>query len=175
MPQNIEIKARIPDNSTFEALKSYLVRKTQTSGKVISQRDTFFVTPKGRLKLREEIVDHPESTLIYYERTDQPGPKQSDFFKTSVPDPEGMKVVLKNTLGIRGEVSKERLLFMVAQTRVHLDKVAGLGIYMELEVLMEAKQTKEEGVEIAEALMTELKIDKDWLESKAYIDILEAK
>ena len=174
MPQNIEIKARIPDQNTFETMKAYLTKKTETAGKVLIQRDTFFKTPKARLKLREEQLDSPVSTLIYYERTDQPGPKQSDFHTTSVPDPEGMKVVLTNTLGLRGEVCKERLLFMVGQTRVHLDTVDGLGIYMELEVIVKANQSKEEGVAIAEALMAELKIEKAWLESEAYIDIIEA-
>ena len=174
MPKNIEIKARIPDQNTFETINAYLAKKTETAGKVIIQRDTFFKTPKARLKLREEQLDSPVSTLIYYERTDQPGPKQSDFRTTSVPDPEGMKVILTSTLGLRGEVCKERLLFMVGQTRVHLDKVDGLGIYVELEVMVEASQSKEEGIAIAESLMTELKIEKAWLQSEAYIDIIEA-
>ena len=175
MPQNIEIKARLPDQELFGAIRSHLAEKTQTQGTAIQQKDTFFKSPNGRLKLREEIIDSPISSLIYYKRTDQPGPKQCDFVKTSVPDPETMKTILASTLGWRGEVCKERLLFMVGQTRVHLDRVEGLGIYVELEVLMEAGQSKEEGVSIAESLMAELKIEQSWLESEAYIDILEAK
>lgn len=44
------------------------------------------------------------------------------------------KNVLGQAIGIRGEVKKTRLLYMVGQTRVHVDSVEGLGDFMELEV-----------------------------------------
>ena len=34
-----------------------------------------------------------------------------------------------------GIVKKHRMLYMVGQTRVHIDKVEGLGHYLELEVI----------------------------------------
>lgn len=42
--------------------------------------------------------------------------------------------VLTDALGMVGQVKKERHLFMVGQTRVHVDTVEGLGHFMELEV-----------------------------------------
>lgn len=39
-------------------------------------------------------------------------------------------------MGVKGEVVKERTLFMVKQTRVHVDAVEGLGNFMELEVVL---------------------------------------
>jgi adenylate cyclase class IV len=42
--------------------------------------------------------------------------------------------VLTQALGARGQVKKRRLLFMYQQTRIHVDKVEGLGNFMELEV-----------------------------------------
>lgn len=38
--------------------------------------------------------------------------------------------------GIRGVLIKERYLFLYKQTRIHLDKVEGLGDFMELEVII---------------------------------------
>ena len=37
-------------------------------------------------------------------------------------------------MGIKGDVKKTRFLYMVGQTRVHVDEVEGLGNFMELEV-----------------------------------------
>lgn len=37
-------------------------------------------------------------------------------------------------LGLKGEVRKQRWLYLVGQTRIHVDQVEGLGSYMELEV-----------------------------------------
>ena len=41
---------------------------------------------------------------------------------------------LGKALGVKGRVKKTRLLYMVGQTRVHVDEVEGLGNFMELEV-----------------------------------------
>ena len=41
---------------------------------------------------------------------------------------------LSKAVGIKGTVKKERLLYLVGQTRVHVDNVQGLGNFMELEV-----------------------------------------
>lgn len=44
-----------------------------------------------------------------------------------------MKLLLSHSLGVKGTVKKTRTLYMVGQTRVHVDKVEGLGDFMELE------------------------------------------
>lgn len=45
-----------------------------------------------------------------------------------------LQAVLSEALGVQGVVKKERRLYMVGQTRVHLDRVEGLGDFLELEV-----------------------------------------
>ena len=42
--------------------------------------------------------------------------------------------VLAAACGIRGEVVKKRTLYLVGQTRVHIDEVENLGDFLELEV-----------------------------------------
>lgn len=76
-------------------------------------------------------------------------------------------------LGVRGVVRKTRYLYMVGQTRIHLDDVEGLGHFMELEVVMREGQSDAEGQAIAEDLMRRLGVRKDaWLEG-AYMDLIE--
>ena len=168
MPSNIEIKARVRD---FPELKRRAEALSDLPLEVIPQEDTFFVTPKGRLKLRVLAPDRAQ--LVYYERPDQDGPKRSDYFIFNTNDPENLKTALKLALGIRGVVKKTRYLYMVGQTRVHLDDVEGLGQFMELEVVLRDDQSDEEGQAIANDLMKKLGIEPTDLIEGAYMDLLE--
>ncbi|XP_077196688.1 uncharacterized protein LOC143838755 isoform X2 [Paroedura picta] len=80
--------------------------------------------------------------------------------------------VLSQALGVRGVVKKERRVYQVGQTRVHLDRVEGLGDFMELEVVLEEHQSPQEGALVAQQLMAELGIDPEDLLPGAYLDLL---
>ncbi len=171
MPTNIEIKARARD---FSGIRSRAEALTDTPVQVIPQEDTFFTVEQGRLKLRVRSGDEP-AQLIYYERADQGGPKRSDYqiFETS--DPQSLKQTLGRALGIRGVVRKTRYLYMVGQTRVHLDDVEGLGQFMELEVVMRPGQADTDGQAIAQDLMRKLGVGQSDLLEGAYMDLIESE
>ena len=67
---------------------------------------------------------------------------------------------------------KERTLFLVGRTRIHLDAVQGLGSFMELEVVLEDGETPEAGVREAHELMARLGIGPSQLVEVAYVDLL---
>jgi predicted adenylyl cyclase CyaB len=168
MPTNIEIKARVRN---FPELRRRAEALSDSPLEVIPQEDTFFVTSKGRLKLRVLAADRAQ--LVYYERPDQDGPKRSDYFIFNTNDPKNLKTALSLALGIRGVVKKMRYLYMVGQTRVHLDDVEGLGQFMELEVVLRDGQSDAEGQAIANDLMKKLGIEPTDLIEGAYMDLLE--
>jgi predicted adenylyl cyclase CyaB len=169
MAKNIEIKARVRD---FEKLRKRAAAASDTAAELLHQEDTFFHSPKGRLKLRALAPDHGE--LIYYERADSAGPKQSNYFLSVTAEPERLKDVLAKSLGVRGVVRKDRWLYLAGNTRIHLDQVEGLGAFMELEVVMSDGQNPAEGQAIANELMTRLGINESDLIEGAYIDLLES-
>jgi predicted adenylyl cyclase CyaB len=169
MASNIEIKARVDD---FAALKARVESLSDQPLRIIPQEDTFFNTDKGRLKLR--LLAPNQGYLIYYERPNQDGPKRSDYYLSKTEEPETLKNVLTLALGVRGVVRKTRHLYMVGQTRIHLDEVEGLGHFMELEVVMQAGQSEAEGQSIAENLMRRLGVREDALLEGAYMDLLES-
>lgn len=169
MARNIEIKARVRDQ---KHIRDYM----ETHGsqhEVQRQRDVFFHTHTGRLKLR----CFPDGTgvLIAYERPDRSGPKMSDYTLAPVQDAAKLEQALTRSMGVRGVVEKERKIVIVGQTRVHLDEVTGLGTFMELEVVLRPEQTREEGEAIAEKLMQDLHVEISDLLDRAYIDMLEEK
>ena len=169
MPANIEIKAYARD---FAAIRHRAEALSNKPVEIIPQEDIFFNTPQGRLKLR--FFSRDKGQLIYYARPDQEGPKRSDYHIYVTSDAENLKRVLELAYGIRGVVRKTRYLYLVGQTRIHLDDVTGLGQFMELEVVLQEKQSDAEGQAIAEALMASLGVEKRDLLEGAYMDLIES-
>ena len=170
MPTNVEIKARIKD---FDKLRRLVEELSDTPCEMLLQEDTFFHTPKGRLKLRAFAPNHRE--LIYYERHNPYGPKRSHYLVSAIPDPNSLKAVLSAVLSIRGVVHKQRHLYHVRNTRIHLDKVEGLGSFLELEVMIRPDERIEQGKVTASELMAKLGIGKADLVDVSYIDLIESQ
>jgi predicted adenylyl cyclase CyaB len=74
--------------------------------------------------------------------------------------------------GELGRVQKDRTLYLIGRTRVHLDDVAALGSFLELEVVLRDDESAEKGVQEAKELMRTLNIDPQQLIDCAYIDLL---
>ncbi|HTY64635.1 MAG TPA: class IV adenylate cyclase [Acidobacteriota bacterium] len=170
MPANIEIKAR---TENFAGLQEKLSALSGSHPEMLLQEDTFFHSPNGRLKLR--VLQSGPAQLIQYDRPDQQGPKRSNYQVFETNEPESLKSTLSRAFGIRGVVRKERLLYLVGQTRVHLDRVEQLGNFVELEVVLRPGQSDTEGQEIAQDLMAKLNIRAEDLLKGAYIDLLSQK
>ncbi len=170
MPRNIEIKARIP---SVEQLKPLAASISDGDPVEILQDDTFFTCATGRLKLRA----FPDGTgvLIFYQRADAQGPKQSFFTTAPTHAPDALRDTLALAYGMSGRVKKQRLLFTTGRTRIHLDRVEGLGDYLELEVMLADGEAPEVGEQEAYATMARLGVQRSQLVERAYVDLLSEK
>jgi predicted adenylyl cyclase CyaB len=167
MPRNIELKAKVLN---WEAVRDAAERLAGKPPERIVQVDTFFHSPRGRLKLREFSPRRGE--LIYYERPDISQAKLSRYEIVPTDQPHELRELLAAALDIRGEVRKERLLYLVGQTRIHLDRVEKLGEFLELEVVLTETQSAEDGRAIAAEIQRELRVSDEDLLDRAYIDLL---
>jgi predicted adenylyl cyclase CyaB len=166
MARNVEIKARI---SGVAALLPLAARLADTGPTVIEQDDTFFGCATGRLKLRDQFAAGAE--LIFYQRADRAGPKESFYLRVPVADPQAMRTLLQLAHGQTGRVRKRRVLFLVGRTRIHLDTVAGLGEFLELEVVLQEGESAAVGVAEAQRIMAELGVEPQQLIQGAYVDL----
>ena len=169
MPSNIEIKARVADFARKCALAESL---SGGPPQIIAQRDTFFPCAQGRLKLRQQ--SDREGYLIAYSRPDTTDTKQSDYLICPTSTPGLLTETLSSALGTGVVVVKQRRLYLVGQTRIHLDEVEGLGAFLELEVVLAPGQPAAEGHAIAADLTRSLEIAETDLISCAYTDLLTA-
>jgi len=166
MARNIEIKARI---ASVEAVLARATSIADGAPVVIDQDDTFFAVAHGRLKLRRFADGSAE--LIQYHRDDSADAKASDYVRVPVADADALAEALTRACGPRGRVRKRRLLLMAGQTRMHLDRVDGLGDFLELEVVLRDGQSDADGTAIAERLMTALAIAPEDRLAGAYLDL----
>lgn len=167
MARNIEIKARI---DSIEALMPKARALAQRDAELIAQDDAFFRVPHGRLKLREFADGRAE--LIHYHRADTVEAKLSDYRRVPVPDAAALREALERALGMLGRVRKQRWLLLLGQTRIHLDRVEGLGEFLELEVVLRDDQAESDGVRIADQLMHELGLARAERIAGTYLDLL---
>ena len=132
MPRNIEIKARIERIDLLHPRATAIADRGPVE---IAQDDSFFRCDAGRLKLR--TLSPCSGELIFYRRADRQGPKESFYHLTPTSEPDRLRETLSLACGQIGRVRKMRTLFLVGRTRIHLDRVEGLGHFLELEVVLE--------------------------------------
>lgn len=127
---NVEIKAR---TARAAAIRQILQDNQADFRGTDHQIDSYFRVPDGRLKLREGNI---ENSLIFYRRPDQEGPKASEIhlYRPGLADP-ALKDVLVAALGIWKVVDKQREIFFIDNVKFHLDRVAGLGEFVEIEAI----------------------------------------
>ena len=94
------------------------------------QTDTYYKVAKGRLKLREGNI---ENNLIYYERNNDTGPKDSHFQLIKIEDAKNLKEVLAKTNGIKTVINKKREIYYIDNVKFHIDEVTNLGSFVEIE------------------------------------------
>ncbi|EKB26606.1 class IV adenylate cyclase [Aeromonas dhakensis] len=167
MPRNIEIKASI---ERIDDLLPKALAIADQGPVEIEQDDTFFRCDAGRLKLR--TLSPAAGELIFYRRADQQGPKESFYQLTPTHEPDRLRETLSLAWGQIGRVQKKRTLLLVGRTRIHLDRVQGLGHFLELEVVLEEDEPLEAGMQEANDIMAQLGVEPSRLIEGAYLDLL---
>ncbi|MCK4546307.1 MAG: class IV adenylate cyclase [Candidatus Eisenbacteria sp.] len=170
LPSNIEIKAMVRELDRFRFIA---MRIATEPCRTLHQEDVFFRVRKGRFKLR--IFSDSSGELIQYERPNARGARQSDYRIYSTSKPLELRKLLADALGETVTVKKKREVYMVGQTRIHLDEVDELGTFVELEVVLDSNQTPEQGRSIVSELMEKLGIQESDLVPCAYADLLQDK
>lgn len=166
MAENVEVKARI---SNWKRQCGLAERLSGNPPEIVHQRDIFYDTKAGRLKLR--FLSPHRGELILYHRPDETGPKRSDYTIHHTGDPSVLHSILESSMGAIGTIAKRRLVYHAGQTRIHLDEVEGLGRFIELEVVLREGRDEKEGAGIARDFMKRLEIRDEDLIDKAYIDL----
>ncbi len=164
---NVEIKAKCRDSNR---VRDYLHNNGAEYKGTDEQTDTYFNVPNGRLKLREGNI---ENNLIFYNRGNQAGPKDSHFHLVKVEDANGLKEVLTKSNKIKIIVKKRREIYYIANVKFHIDEVPELGSFIEIEAgNLLADLSAEQLREQCNFYLHELGIKNEDLVEVSYSDML---
>lgn len=165
---NVEIKARCPDPAAARRAAASVA--TERVG-LDRQVDTYFRTREGRLKLRESSLSGGQ--LVPYLRPDAGAARRSDYRVVPVDDPPGLKALLARILGVECVVEKEREIWLCENVRIHLDRVEGLGDFVELEAVFDGSPEDEaEQHRKVERLMAALGVSPEALVPVSYENLV---
>ncbi|NUQ67344.1 MAG: class IV adenylate cyclase [Phycisphaerales bacterium] len=126
---NVEFKAELRD-MTIALAVCRAIKATHIAA--LEQTDTYYQVTNGRLKKRETVGEPVE--YVYYERANRSHPKLSHF--TLYDEEQALARFGTQPLPVWLVVRKQRDLWMHGSVRIHLDKVEGLGTFIEFEALV---------------------------------------
>jgi len=164
--KNLEAKFRLDDLGRAHDAALTLGYQQRA---ILTQRDTFFRVNNGKLKVREE---NGAAVLVYYHR-DQSGPLMlSNYEIVPVGDSEKTLKMLSEALGTLAIVDKVRALMTRDNVRLHLDRVATLGNFGEIEAVITDGDDPERSRGAVDDLLATLGVASSDLIAVSYFELL---
>ncbi|MCL5028702.1 MAG: class IV adenylate cyclase [Bacteroidetes bacterium] len=129
MPTNLELKIKL---ESFNRTKGLLKKINAKFIRTLNQKDVYYKTGTGLLKLR---VENGQQSVIKYVRNEKDKDRFSDYHLLKISDGKAENF-FEGIFPAEAVVQKKRILYMFDNTRVHLDTVKNLGYFLELETLV---------------------------------------
>ncbi|MGH7925746.1 MAG: class IV adenylate cyclase [Candidatus Binatus sp.] len=164
--KNLEAKFRLIDLADAET-RAVAIGYTRRA--ILEQRDTFFRVANGKLKLREE---NGGAVLIFYHRSESGPLMLSNYDLVPVAEPARTLRILADALGTVAVVEKVRTLMMRDNVRLHLDRVARLGAFGEIEAVIADGDDPERSRGAVDELLAALGVTQRGLIHVSYFEML---
>lgn len=152
MRKNFEIKVKLSDPKKTRKLVQMLCKGKSPIREKQVQEDIYYMVNNGRLKLR--IINGKMGTLIHYFRSSESGKRVSNYTISETNTPKELNSIFISLHKVLINVKKVREITIIDNVRIHIDKVIGLGNYLEIEIIFnsikEAKKRMEHLIEILE-------------------------
>lgn len=124
---NIEFKARCARPE--QVVERLLGLGAELQG-VDQQTDVYYRSARGRLKRRRGTI---ENSLLCYDRPDDAALKPAQVHLAELPTDRAIDKVLDAALDRDVVVSKQRQILWIDNVKFHIDDVASLGSFLEVE------------------------------------------
>jgi predicted adenylyl cyclase CyaB len=168
MPVNLEVKAKYPSLAKARTIAGTLGARF---GGTLKQTDTYLKVRQGRLKLRE--INRKKLELIYYRRDNVRRNRYSNYTVLELQKKAEAKKVLSSLFETTVVVKKKRELYLYKNSRIHIDFVAGLGGFVEFEVLV--VRGKRQAQQLMSFLWSKFGIESSSVIAGSYSDMIRMR
>jgi len=134
------------------------------------QVDTYFNVPSGEMCLR--VINGGRGFLVY--RPDKRAGDASEVFLAKIENPSELAALLKAALGIKCVIHRVREVYSWEDMRVYIDRISGLGSFVELQAKVGRGVERERVPSLLEA-MRKLGISETKFVDEPYSDLLRRK
>ena len=167
--QNLEVKAYYKQNFVPQNLDDLYYD-------TLIQTDTYFSVPGKRLKIREEVSLVKNRTYaILYDRPNTSEEKISNYDFYEITNYNQFLKVFGPALKQEIVVEKKRVLYLYKNARIHIDTVAHLGSFVEIEIVIKTKEDEDNSHELMKYLCDILDINDSNKIAVGYRELLMEK
>lgn len=163
----VELRARYED---IAAVRKRLLEMGARSLDVFCQVDTYFNVPSGEMGLC--VINGGRGLLVY--RPQGQTHSAGEVFLTEVGNPGELAALLKAALGIKCIVHRIREAYSWGDVNIYLDKISGLGGFVELQVKVSEGEEEEKALALLEVLR-KLGISEARLIHEPYSELVREK
>jgi len=165
--KNLEIKVKLNNLSKTRDLLRLLCKGRKTIKQKVFQEDIYYKVNKGRLKLR--VISERAGNLIHYFRDNESSKRVSNYTISETSTPKELNTTLISLYGVLINVKKLREITILDNVRIHIDKVMGLGNYLEIEIIVSSIKTANKTMK---GLIKSLELEEKNFIKVSYSDLL---
>jgi predicted adenylyl cyclase CyaB len=169
MSSNVEVKIRLSD---LDAPRRRVAALGARHAATEEQTDRYYVLDGGRrVKLRTFAAGAQPAELIEYDRPETSGVRTSRYTITAVRDAEARLCLVPKSDPLV-VVRKRREVHLIDNVRIHLDDVAGLGFFLELEAVVDDAHDESRCRAQVERILADLDLAREEQLALSYSDLL---
>ena len=172
MRKNYELKVKLSNYDTAKWKAESFIKRYKEKHHILENQKDIYYYKVGFRRLKLRIIDDKHGHLVYYDRKDTTDKRVSKYLLSETNNPLELDQILRKFLKVQLVVDKVREIYTAENLRIHLDRIKGVGIFLEFEIIYESL---DEAKKLMKELMKHFQFKKSDFIKESYSDLVLKK